>query len=99
MIGFETAFALANENLVKAGHISYSELSRLMCYNPANILSLNAGSLEVGAVADITVFDTETSYLYTEEEIRSKSKNSPFIGKTLTGRANVTIVSGQVIRL
>ena len=54
MIGFETAFALANENLVKAGHISYSELSRLMCYNPANILSLNAGSLEVGAVADIT---------------------------------------------
>ena len=66
MIGFETAFALANENLVKAGHISYSELSRLMCYNPANILSLNAGSLEVGAVEDITVFVTETSYLYTE---------------------------------
>ncbi len=97
MIGFETAFSLANEILVKAGHISYTDLSRLMCNNPAKLLKLPAGGLEVGAAADITIFDTDISFEYKEEDIVSRSKNSPFIGRTLVGKAEKTIVSGNVV--
>lgn len=96
MIGFETAFAVTNTYLVKAGHISMSDLTRLMSFRPAKILSLPAGSLEIGAAADITIVSEDESFTVREEEILSKSKNTPFIGHTLTGKVQYTIVAGQV---
>ncbi len=95
MIGLETALALGITNLVKEGHISIKRLIELMSVNPARLYGLNAGSLSVGAPADIVIFDPDTSWKFTEEDIHSRSKNSPFIGMTLQGKVRYTISAGR----
>ena len=64
---------------------------------PAAILGLSAGSLEVGAAADLCVFDPEAYVRITPETLRSQGKNTPYIGYELPGRVRYTLVSGQVV--
>ncbi len=64
---------------------------------PASILGLAAGSLEVGAAADLCVFDPEAYVRITPETLRSQGKNTPYIGYELPGRVRYTLVSGQVV--
>ena len=99
IIGFETALSAEIMNLVDPGHIDYLNLVRLTSYTPAKILKIDnkTGSIEVGKVADITVFDPNEEYIYTKEMIVSKSKNSPFIGKKLKGKVKYTIVNGKIV--
>ena len=99
IIGFETALSAEIMNLVDPGHIDYLNLVRLTSYTPAKILKIDnkTGSIEVGKVADITVFDPNEQYIYTKEMIVSKSKNSPFIGKKLKGKVKYTIVNGKIV--
>lgn len=85
-IGLETAFSICYETLVLGGHISLNDLSRLMSTNPAKILGINKGKIKPGYQADFTLIDLDDSYIYTEDMIESKSKNSPFIGKCLKAR-------------
>ena len=86
-------------NLVDPGHIDYLNLVRLTSYTPSKLLHIEneRGSIEVGKKADITIFDPNEEYVYTKEMIVSKSKNSPFIGKTLKGKVKYTIVNGRVV--
>lgn len=97
IIGFETALSAEIMNLVDTGDLTYLDLVRLTSYNPANLLKIDRGSIEVGKVADITIFDPNEQYVYTKEMIVSKSKNSPFIGKTLKGKVKYTLVNGNII--
>ena len=97
IIGFETALSAEIMNLVDAGHISYLELVKLTSYNPAQLLKIDKGTIEVGKTADITIFDPNEEYVYTKEMIVSKSKNSPFIGKKLKGKVKYTIVNGKIV--
>ena len=97
IIGFETALPAEIMNLVDAGHISYLDLVKLTSYNPAKLLKIDRGTIEIGKVADITIFDPNEEYVYTKEMIVSKSKNSPFIGKKLKGKVKYTIVSGRIV--
>ena len=97
IIGFETALPAEIMNLVDAGYISYLDLVKLTSYNPAKLLKTDRGTIEVGKVADITIFDPNEEYVYTKEMIVSKSKNSPFIGKKLKGKVKYTIVSGRIV--
>ncbi len=97
IIGFETALSAEIMNLIDTGDLSYLDLVRLTSYNPANLLKIDRGSIEVGKVADITIFDPNEKYVYTKEMIVSKAKNSPFIGKTLKGKVKYTIVNGKVV--
>lgn len=99
IIGFETALSAEIMNLVDPGHIDYLNLVRLTSYTPAKILKIDnkTGSIEVGKVADITVFDPNEEYIYTKEMIVAKSKNSPFIGKKLKGKVKYTIVNGKIV--
>ena len=99
IIGFETALSAEIMNLVDPGHIDYLNLVRLTSYTPAKILKIDnkTGSIEVGKVADITVFDPNEEYIYTKEMIVSKSKNSPFIGKKGKGKVKYTIVNGKIV--
>lgn len=97
IIGFETALSAEIMNLVDAGHISYMDLVKLTSYNPAKILEIDKGILEVGKIADITIFNPDEEYIYTKDMIVSKSKNSPFIDKKLKGKVKYTIVNGKVV--
>ncbi len=97
IIGFETALSATVTNLVDKGYISYLDMVKLTSYNPAKILGIDRGSIEVGKVADITIFDPNKEFIYEEKDIVSKSKNTPFIGKKLKGEVQYTIVNGKVV--
>lgn len=97
IIGFETALSATVTNLVDKGYISYLDMVKLTSYNAAKILGIDRGVVEEGKVADITIFDPNKEYVYTKEDIVSKSKNTPFIGKKLKGEVRYTIVNGNVV--
>ena len=97
IIGFETALPAEIMNLVDTGDITYLDLVRLTSYNPAQLIKIDRGTIEVGKIADITVFDPNEEYVYTKEMIVSKSKNTPFIGKKLKGKVKYTLVNGKVV--
>jgi dihydroorotase len=69
----------------------------MMSLNPAALLRLDAGTLAVGAIADITVIDPDLEWTVTPERFLSKSRNTPFAGMRLKGRAVLTIVGGEIV--
>lgn len=95
IIGLETSFLLAYEILVKRDIIDMSRLFELMSLNPAKLYGLDAGTLSVGAPADIMIFSADETTVYSSS--RSKSSNSPFLGREFTGRIKYTIASGNII--
>lgn len=95
LIGFETALPLAITYLVKPGHLTMAELVRKMCVNPAQMLGLNKGRLEIDKPADITIFDPDEQYTVDVSNFKSKARNSPFNGYKLFGRVFCTIVNGR----
>lgn len=97
IIGFETALSAEIMNLIDTRELNYLDLVRLTSYNPAKLLNIDKGVIEPGKVADITIFDENEKYVYTEEMIVSKAKNSPFIGKELKGKVKYTIVGGRIV--
>jgi dihydroorotase len=97
MIGVETLLPLTLTNLVQSGTITLERAIELLTTDPANILGIPAGSLEIGAVADVMVFDPEWAWEITRDWFRSKSKNSPFIGHTVKGRVILTVAKGEVV--
>jgi len=97
IIGLETALGLAVTHLVKPGLLSWSDLIEKMSANPAKIMKLEMGTLKKGYPADITVIDPERSWQVNVKKFRSKSRNSPYHGRRLTGRAIMTIVNGKVV--
>ncbi|WP_297790888.1 dihydroorotase [uncultured Anaerococcus sp.] len=85
-IGLETAFSTCYEVLVKSGIISLNQLVKIMATRPAEILGLNKGKIAKGYDADFVLVDLDEDYIYREDEIQSKSKNSLMIGKKLPAR-------------
>jgi dihydroorotase len=96
IIGLETALALALTELVGSGLMALPDLLLRMSTMPARIFNLPGGTLATGAPADIVVLDPDAQWDVRPEEFYSKSRNTPFRGRRLTGRADVTIVGGQV---
>ena len=95
IIGLETAFALACTNLYKPGYLNMKELFCKMSVNPARLYHLNAGSLGVGDSADLVIFDPNEEWIV--RDFKSKSSNSPFVNKKLTGKVKYTVCRGEVI--
>jgi dihydroorotase len=97
VIGLETALGLALQKLYHTGKVSLPRLVELFSTNPARILGVEGGRLQVGAPADLTLFDPERSWTYRAAEGRSKSRNSPFDGWSLRGGPVATVVRGEMI--
>jgi len=95
IIGLETSVPLALA-LFRKGYIDEARLVELLSENPAKILGVKGGSLSIGADADIAVIDPEHQFVLHENDIASKSKNSPFIGAKLQGKALLTICGGRI---
>jgi len=95
-IGLETELALSIKELVNTGLLSWSDLARKMCLNPAVILGIKKGKLNVGSDADIIVVSPDTEWIVKKEDFLSKSKNSPFIGRKLKGVVEYTICNGKI---
>ena len=98
IIGLECALPLYIKALVEPGHIDWMRLIELMSTNPAKILRLagDRGTLREGAVADVTVIDPNVEWTIDPEQFASKSRNCPFAGWKVKGRATHTIVGGEV---
>ncbi len=97
IIGLETSLGLAIRELVLPGLLTLPELLARMTTIPARVFHLPGGTLAVGAPADVVVFDPARPWIVRKEELRSLSANSPFLGETLTGQADVTVVGGRVV--
>ena len=95
LIGLETALPLTLR-LVRRGIINWLRMAELLSLNPARILGLPGGQLRPGSPADITVIDPELSWRVTLEGLKSRSKNSPFLGWEMKGAAILTLVRGRV---
>jgi dihydroorotase len=95
IIGLETSLPLTLA-LVREGVISETRLVELMSSAPARILGVSGGTLAIGGVADITVIDPGRKFIFTEKEVVSLSKNSPFLGWELQGKAVLTLLGGRI---
>jgi dihydroorotase len=95
IIGLETSLPLGLA-LVREKVLDPSRLIALMSANPARILGLPGGALTPGMVADITLIDPECTFTYSADQVVSKSRNTPFLGWKLQGRAVMTMVSGDI---
>jgi dihydroorotase len=97
IVGLETAFGLAVTELVETGLLTLPELLLRMSTRPAQIFQLPGGTLAVGAPADVVVLDPAARWIVDPAQLFSRSRNTPFGGRQLTGRAELTIVRGRVV--
>jgi len=95
IVGLETAFAVAYTELVQGGILTLPALLARMSTEPARIFHLPGGTLAPGAPADVAVLDPAAQWTVDPTAFRSKSRNSPFAGRALAGRAVLTIVAGK----
>jgi len=95
--GLETELALALMQLVHTKRISLADMIAKFTINPAKLLNLKKGALTVGADADVTVFDPDCEWFFNPENSASQSKNNPFFGWKLKGKATATIVGGKIV--
>ena len=99
IIGLETAVGLAFD-LVNKGVIDIERLVEVLATNPARIFGLeNRGTLRADAYADLTILDPSFQWAFDGSRSKSKSRNTPFAGRTMTGAAVATIVAGRVVFL
>jgi len=96
MLGLETALPIILD-FVRMGSLDDKRAISALTGAPARAFGLPGGGLAVGAVADLCVIDPERPLTITAGELASKSKNTPFLGQTLAGRAVMTLVEGRVI--
>lgn len=97
IIGLETALGVAIRDLVESGVLSLPALIDRMSTRAARIFNLPGGTLAVGAPADVVVLDPTERWIVRPESFRSKSRNTPYAGAELVGRAHQTVVRGRIV--
>jgi len=96
ILGLETFLPLCVTYLIEPGHLTWPQMLAKMTVNPARVLGIDRGTLLPGRPADVTVIDPKVKWTIDKNASASKSRNTPFHGWEVTGRAVVTIVGGQV---
>ncbi len=97
IVGLETALAVVHTWLVASGILTLPQLVDRMACTPARLFNLPGGTLKPGAAADITVFDPSAQWTVDAKQFRTKGRNTPYQGKTLSGRVQLTLVGGQLV--
>lgn len=97
IIGLETELPLSLMQLFHTGRLGLSEIIAKFTVGPARLLRLSKGTLSVGADADITLFDPNYVWRFAHDRTASKSRNSPFDGWPLKGKAMATVVGGKIV--
>jgi dihydroorotase len=97
IIGLETALGLALERLYHTGRVNMTQLVDLFTRKPAAVMSLPRGTLQPGAVADITIFGSDHEWTYDVNRSPSKSRNTPFHGHKFRGGPLATVVGGKIV--
>ncbi len=95
MINLETTLSLVITHLIEPGHLDWPAAIAKLTINPAQALGLNKGTLKVGADADITIIDPAVQWTVRAADFKSKSRNTPFEGQQLKGRAVRVLVGGE----
>jgi dihydroorotase len=95
--GLETELAQSLMQLYHSGRLALADVIAKFTTAPARILRLRKGTLGVGADADVTVLDPDTEWVFRRDDSASRSRNSPFDGWPMKGRAVATIVGGRVV--
>jgi len=96
ILGFETAVGILFTKLIHTNILSLSDTIAKLSIEPARILGIDAGTLTIGKVADITVIDPNQEWMVDANQFKSKSRNTPFHGWILKGRAILTILGGRI---
>ena len=94
--GLENELAVSLMQLYHSGRMKLSDLIERLTIAPARLIKLDRGTLSIGAVADVTVFDPDAEWIFNREETASKAFNNPFYGWKLKGRNFMTIVAGEI---
>jgi dihydroorotase len=96
ILGFETALALALEQLVHSGRITLMRMVELFTTGPARVLGMER-KIAAGEAPDLTILSTEHEWTYNVKDSASKSRNSPFDGRSFKGAPMATIVAGRLV--
>jgi len=95
IVGLETAIGLAITELLMKGVLSLGQLVKAFSVNPRRLLGLPAISIKEGAMANLTIFDPASQWVVEPQKFHSRSKNTPFGGMKLTGKAVGVLNNGQ----
>jgi dihydroorotase len=96
ILGFETAVGILFTKLVHTNLLSLTDTIQKLTIEPARILGIEGGTLSLGKPADITVIDPDQEWVVDANQFKSKSRNTPFHGWTLKGRAVMTVLRGRI---
>ena len=99
MIGLESCFGIVKKLLVYEEGLSLIRLVRLLTIEPRRIMGFSSNLLEIGAEAELVLFDANKSWKFDKANISSKSSNSPFLGKELIGKVKYTISKGNIAEI
>lgn len=98
ILGLETAWGLTGREVIATGYLSLAEAVHKLTVAPRQILRLPVPRLAVGEAANLTLFDAETEWTFEARHIHSKSKNTPFVGDTMKGKAWAIYNKGQFVK-
>jgi dihydroorotase len=96
IVGLETLIPVTIRGLIEPGHLTWPEVIAKLTVNPARLLDIPKGTLRAGVDADVTIIDPETRWTIDPSKFASKSRNTPYAGWEVRGRAHTAIVAGEV---
>lgn len=97
IVGLETAACLTYTELVLQDYLTPMQMAEKMSYNPAKVIGLDKGNIAPGKTADLVIFDPNVSYRIDKNEFASKGRNTPFDGRSVTGKVRLTMTGGKIV--
>lgn len=96
IIGLETLLPICVVALIEPGHLTWPQLIEKLTINPARVLGIDRGTLMVGSIADVTIIDPDVAWTIDPTRFKSKSRNCPYAGWKVQGRAHAVILRGEI---